>query len=247
MKEDKQCKIVCRIEKLSDKSAKGFKDRIENDYRVNMYVLVSYLPLQLPTRSWHLLVCFISLKFCSFCWLECYFFWFELFSSVCFNVPLAPAGFWTTFQWLWLERGARVLHTIVVSQLDSRPLMKLWVWCFNVFEMLVFSSVSNWYSSLLMGWIMMHQRTLWPFSQGNKEEKYFIFNHLSFIVLYHRDSETSTSRIVGFEVTPMRYVTCHVLWVWLSSRFEEGYFEFFSGHISEILEIWIIGRRFSYI
>jgi len=36
MKEDKQCKIVCRIEKLSDKSAKGFKDRIENDYRVNM-------------------------------------------------------------------------------------------------------------------------------------------------------------------------------------------------------------------
>ncbi|XP_009762751.1 transmembrane 9 superfamily member 7 isoform X1 [Nicotiana tabacum] len=37
---------------------------------------------------------------------------------------------------------------------------------------------------------------------GSKEEKYFINNHLSFRVMYHKDPETDTARIVGFEVTP---------------------------------------------
>ncbi|PHT45899.1 Transmembrane 9 superfamily member 9 [Capsicum baccatum] len=37
---------------------------------------------------------------------------------------------------------------------------------------------------------------------GSKEEKYFINNHLSFLVKYHKDPETDTARIVGFEVTP---------------------------------------------
>lgn len=32
--------------------------------------------------------------------------------------------------------------------------------------------------------------------------KYFINNHLSFTVMYHRDPETDSARIVGFEVTP---------------------------------------------
>ncbi|MQM09540.1 hypothetical protein Taro_042409 [Colocasia esculenta] len=35
---------------------------------------------------------------------------------------------------------------------------------------------------------------------GNKDEKYFIYNHLSFKVMYHRDGETDNGRIVGFEV-----------------------------------------------
>lgn len=39
------------------------------------------------------------------------------------------------------------------------------------------------------------------------EEKYFINNHLSFRVMYHKDSETDSARIVGFEVTPTRYHT----------------------------------------
>eukprot|EP00249_Psilotum_nudum_P014615 c24917_g1_i1 orf=406-2349(+) len=34
------------------------------------------------------------------------------------------------------------------------------------------------------------------------EEKYFIYNHLSFTVLYHMDADSMASRIVGFEVTP---------------------------------------------
>ncbi|TYH66542.1 hypothetical protein ES332_D06G130600v1 [Gossypium tomentosum] len=37
---------------------------------------------------------------------------------------------------------------------------------------------------------------------GNKEEKYFIHNHLAFTVKYHRDLQTGSSRIVGFEVKP---------------------------------------------
>lgn len=39
----------------------------------------------------------------------------------------------------------------------------------------------------------------------SKEEKYFINNHLSFRVMYHKDIETDSARIVGFEVTPNRY------------------------------------------
>lgn len=39
----------------------------------------------------------------------------------------------------------------------------------------------------------------------SKEEKYFINNHLSFRVMYHKDLETDAARIVGFEVTPNRY------------------------------------------
>ncbi|KAI9117636.1 hypothetical protein K1719_011802 [Acacia pycnantha] len=37
---------------------------------------------------------------------------------------------------------------------------------------------------------------------GKKDEKYFINNHLTFVVKHHPDRVTGTSRIVGFEVTP---------------------------------------------
>ncbi|KAF8406890.1 hypothetical protein HHK36_006011 [Tetracentron sinense] len=37
---------------------------------------------------------------------------------------------------------------------------------------------------------------------GSKDEKYFINNHLSFKVMYHKDPKTEYARIVGFEVTP---------------------------------------------
>ncbi|GJN15513.1 hypothetical protein PR202_gb02434 [Eleusine coracana subsp. coracana] len=37
---------------------------------------------------------------------------------------------------------------------------------------------------------------------GNKDEKYFIHNHLTFLVKYHKDETTELSRIVGFEVKP---------------------------------------------
>ncbi|GAB2293021.1 Transmembrane 9 super member 7 [Dionaea muscipula] len=38
--------------------------------------------------------------------------------------------------------------------------------------------------------------------EGTKDKKYFIYNHLSFKVMYHKDMETDSARIVGFEVTP---------------------------------------------
>ncbi|KAH9306410.1 hypothetical protein KI387_010814, partial [Taxus chinensis] len=36
----------------------------------------------------------------------------------------------------------------------------------------------------------------------NSEESYFIYNHLSFEVKFHKDRETDSAQIVGFEVTP---------------------------------------------
>ncbi|CAA7408780.1 unnamed protein product [Spirodela intermedia] len=39
-------------------------------------------------------------------------------------------------------------------------------------------------------------------STGNKDDKYFINNHLSFKVKYHKDPESDDARIVGFEVVP---------------------------------------------
>ncbi|XP_010047104.2 transmembrane 9 superfamily member 8 [Eucalyptus grandis] len=37
---------------------------------------------------------------------------------------------------------------------------------------------------------------------GTKEQKHFIYNHLTFTVKYHQDKETGATRIVGFEVEP---------------------------------------------
>ncbi|KAG0453817.1 hypothetical protein HPP92_025121 [Vanilla planifolia] len=37
---------------------------------------------------------------------------------------------------------------------------------------------------------------------GSKDERYFIHNHLSFLVKYHKDEQTDYARIVGFEVKP---------------------------------------------
>ncbi|PQP99208.1 transmembrane 9 superfamily member 10 [Prunus yedoensis var. nudiflora] len=37
---------------------------------------------------------------------------------------------------------------------------------------------------------------------GNKDEKHFINNHLTFTVKYHKDPMTESARIVGFEVKP---------------------------------------------
>lgn len=37
---------------------------------------------------------------------------------------------------------------------------------------------------------------------GSKEEKYFMHNHLSFVVKYHKDMQSEAARIVGFEVKP---------------------------------------------
>lgn len=48
----------------------------------------------------------------------------------------------------------------------------------------------------------------------SKEEKYFIHNHLSFTVKFHRDVQTELARIVGFEVNPYRLLnlgtTCSI-------------------------------------
>lgn len=40
----------------------------------------------------------------------------------------------------------------------------------------------------------------------SKDEKAFIHNHLAFTVKYHKDVQTESARIVGFEVKPFRYL-----------------------------------------
>lgn len=40
----------------------------------------------------------------------------------------------------------------------------------------------------------------------SKDEKHFIHNHLTFTVKYHKDLQTDSARIVGFEVMPFRFV-----------------------------------------
>jgi len=105
MKESKKCKVVCRIDKLSEKSAKVFKSRIKDEYHVNM--ILDNLPVAVP-------------------------------------------------------------KTIRNENGDT----------FSMFD-----------RGFLIG-------------GKDNEGKFFINNHLSFVIKYHEDAQLSTSRIVGFEVTP---------------------------------------------
>ncbi|KAG6475979.1 hypothetical protein ZIOFF_062243 [Zingiber officinale] len=41
-----------------------------------------------------------------------------------------------------------------------------------------------------------------PIKRTNKDVKYYIHNHLEFLVKYHKDAQLDLARIVGFEVTP---------------------------------------------
>ncbi|KAL5980286.1 Transmembrane 9 superfamily member 8 [Asimina triloba] len=107
MREPKLCKIVCQLT-LDEKTAKEFKEKIEDEYRVNL--ILDNLPLVVPLKR-------------------------------------------------------RDQESAIVYQQG-----------FHV-------GLKGQYS-------------------GSKEEKYFIHNHLSFVVKYHRDVQTDSARIVGFEVTP---------------------------------------------
>ncbi|GJN04208.1 hypothetical protein PR202_ga21733 [Eleusine coracana subsp. coracana] len=59
---------------------------------------------------------------------------------------------------------------------------------------------------------------------GNKDEKYFIHNHLTFLVKYHKDETTELSRIVGFEVKPysslLPYMSLVNFWCQYNHQFE---------------------------
>ncbi|XP_022853149.1 transmembrane 9 superfamily member 8-like, partial [Olea europaea var. sylvestris] len=107
MREPQMCNVVCRLT-LDAKTAKEFKDKIEDEYRVNM--ILDNLPLVVP---------------------------------------------------------------IPRKEQDSPPVYQLG---FHV-------GLKGKYS-------------------GSKDEKYFLHNHLSFTVKYHKDQQTEAARIVGFEVVP---------------------------------------------
>ncbi|KAL3633428.1 Transmembrane 9 superfamily member 8 [Castilleja foliolosa] len=107
MREPQMCNIVCRFT-LDAKSAKEFKEKIEDEYRVNM--ILDNLPLVVP---------------------------------------------------------------IPRSEQEGPPIYQLG---FHV-------GLKGQYS-------------------GTKEERYFLHNHLSFTVKFHKDQLTNSARIVGFEVSP---------------------------------------------
>ncbi|KAL2236911.1 transmembrane 9 superfamily member 8 [Sesamum indicum] len=107
MREPQLCNVVCRLT-LDAKTAKEFKDKIEDEYRVNM--ILDNLPLVVP---------------------------------------------------------------IPRSEQEGPPIYQLG---FHV-------GLRGQYA-------------------GSKDEKYFLHNHLSFTVKYHKDELTDSARIVGFEVTP---------------------------------------------
>ncbi|KAL1557397.1 Transmembrane 9 superfamily member 8 [Salvia divinorum] len=107
MREPQLCNVLCRVE-LDPKSSKAFKEKIEDEYRVNM--ILDNLPLVVP---------------------------------------------------------------IPRSEQEGPP----------IYQLGFYVGLKGQYA-------------------GSKEEKYFLHNHLNFVVKYHKDPQTFTSRIVGFEVTP---------------------------------------------
>lgn len=109
MREDRLCNVACKIDKLDAATEKAFREKIDDDYRVNM---------------------------------------------ILDNLPVAEAR--------QRQDGAEMVKTY---QRGYPVGIKL------------------------------------PISEGG-EEKYFVYNHLAFTVLFHTDSETTTARIVGFEVIP---------------------------------------------
>ncbi|KAJ8477617.1 hypothetical protein OPV22_021344 [Ensete ventricosum] len=107
MREPQMCKIACKVT-LNDKDAKDLKEKIENEYRVNM--ILDNLPLVVPIKR------------------------LDQVAPMVYQL-----GFYV---------GAKGQPT------------------------------------------------------GNKDVKYYIHNHLSFLVKYHKDTQMDLARIVGFEVKP---------------------------------------------
>uniref|UniRef100_A0A0C9S5C7 Transmembrane 9 superfamily member n=1 Tax=Wollemia nobilis TaxID=56998 RepID=A0A0C9S5C7_9CONI len=107
MRENKLCNVVCKV-KLDARSAKSFREKIDDEYRVNM--ILDNLPVVVPRQRPD-------------------------------GTPLYS-----------YEHGFRVGFKASYT--------------------------------------------------GSTEEKYFIHNHLNFVVKFHKDMETDTARIVGFEVAP---------------------------------------------
>ncbi|KAK6137128.1 hypothetical protein DH2020_029137 [Rehmannia glutinosa] len=112
MREPQMCNVVCRIT-LDARTAKEFKDKIEDEYRVNM--ILDNLPSVVP---------------------------------------------------------------ILRSEQEGPPIYQLG---FHV-------GLKGQYA-------------------GSKDEKYFIYNHLSFTVKFHKDELTDSARIVGFEESEVKWAS----------------------------------------
>lgn len=123
MRNEQSCTVTCH-QTLDAESAKSFKEKIDDEYRVNMWVM-NILKLVLSYVVW----IWVSLNnFCKFFWpisglVIC--FWFVFYWALKLWIELA--GFWITFQLLFLDKGgmeANLQHMNTVFVLGSKENIK---------------------------------------------------------------------------------------------------------------------------
>jgi len=170
MREPQLCNVACRLI-LDEKTAKEFKEMIDDEYRVNMwgtndpeaYISCNFVAIM---SLWQKDI--LSLHCC----------------RILDNLPLV-----VPIRRLDQEASVVYLHGFLVGLKGQ------------------YSGVCRSFLSSEHYFITIVLISFWPLVLNCwqiKEDKYFIHNHLAFVVKYHRDPELELSRIVGFEVTPFR-------------------------------------------
>lgn len=169
------CNIACRIT-LDAKSAKEFKEKIGDEYRVNMYGILQFvinIYLLMSVRSA-----------------------FKLHSSN--ESAIHVTGSLIIFRWLFLCEGwIRNLLLFISLAIMLVSKAKLLGYILHSLGYKYFLVDVQFYFLLFL---------IINYFGQNKGDKYFIHNHLAFTVKYHRDTLTDAARIVGFEVKPFRSV-----------------------------------------
>ena len=169
------CSIACRIT-LDAKSAKEFKEKIADEYRVNMYGILQFvinIYLLMSVRSA-----------------------FKLHSSN--ESAIHVTGSLIIFRWLFLCEGwirNLLLFISLAIMLVSKAKLLGYILHLLGYKYFLVDVQFCFLLFLIINY----------FAQ-NKGDKYFIHNHLAFTVKYHRDTLTDSARIVGFEVKPFRSV-----------------------------------------
>ena len=161
------CNVVCRLT-LDEKTAKEFKEKIDDEYRVNM---------------WETLMTLI------------------LYSQLCaINVFVIK---WYSILALLQDFGQSSLgRSYKNTSWGIFHAVSAWLPCW-------FYRIICWSKYKLADhyFIIIDLSSFWPVVLNfwqSKEAKYFIHNHLKFVVKYHKHQVTEVSRIVGFEVNPFR-------------------------------------------
>lgn len=185
MRVDEQCKVLCRIDALSAAQAKAFKSKIEDDYRVNMYVSCSAtrggrILTAAPARSGVLLFLY---PFCA----------------------AGPGGGARKTHPLLLT----LLPTLLLLLLFLLLLVRARATCSparRILDNLPVGMVKMRKEERSGGLVKTYERG-YPVGfkaemQGQSDSKYFLHNHLRYTILFHKDAATDLARIVGASPPP---------------------------------------------